>query len=1140
MEADWSEVTRIPLPPPAPNAYLTPVTTFAFDSHQELLWAGNDHVNISSLISVLQIRDLLTVVQGRVSSFFGRDLSRYTSYRAGSAEDGAIKKLLFCDKGVVSISARTVHLSIRRGLTQWHLKHPGFLNLQCMAFTSKGVQEVLIAGLQSQMFKVDVEKGVVTDTIEAEAHYTIMKRAGQYICAGTPNGAIHVLDPATCRVVKNWQAHAGWINDMDASASFLVTCGGSPRPLYGPTLDPLARVYDLKTLLPLPPITFQAGAAFIRMHPKMSSTCIICSQNGQLQVVDLLQSVMVSVHQANIYDTYLTALELAPSGEALVLADTQCQIHLWGSPTKMRFSELNIAPEFPDVPAPVPSLPWSTEIPLSTIGMPFYREVLLSAWPSHVSYTVGAPPPKIDPEILASLKRSDIGGHAPWPRKTRRYQVEDNRAVQQAKDTLAVPRFLSERLQSDPEIQNGQRRISDALESLADLALSGSTKKDVPVVYQNFEIKYSKFGVEDFDFEYYNRTSYSGLETHIANSYMNSLLQVLRFTPIIRNLALRHTASSCLYETCLLCEMGFLFDMLEKAEGQNCQATNFLKTFSSLSLAATLGLLEDLSPNTPLTVMIQSVNRFLMGKISVDYRQISPQVNHLETALATVAIESTRCTFCTSEQSLPDRQLVHDLVYPSKAVRQSPRAPRPTFSTILKTSIDNHTQSKGWCGKCHRYQLLSKTKNMQGLPSVLMINTAIHNPEARQLWATPGWLPQQIGVIINSGQIFCYEGKDLTLHLARGAHNITVYELIGVVADINSGENQKPHLVSLINVAPSSINAQDKDLWHLFNDFLVRPTTTNEALRFDVGWKLPSLLTYQVLSGSHRIDDTWKENLDPSLLYRKWSQFENANPDTFRLLSDDTERPKLGFQCAIDAEFVKLEREEIDLHSDGTHETVRPSRLGLARVSVLRGAGNDAGLPFIDDYIAINEVVVDYLTAFSGISPGDLDRMTSKHALVSLKVAYKKLWLLLNLGCIFIGHGLPKDFRTINIHVPKSQVIDTVDLFYISANKRKLSLRFLAWYLLKEEIQQTTHDSVEDARTALKLYAKYKEFVDAGILEPMLNEIYAKGREVGFKAPSAVAGLGVEALGTPGGSATASPSKKSAALARTTLGSSLR
>ena len=81
---------------------------------------------------------------------------------------------------------------------------------------------------------------------------------------------------------------------------------------------------------------------------------------------------------------------------------------------------------------------------------------------------------------------------------------------------------------------------------------------------------------------YYNKTQFSGLETHIANSYTNSLLQLLRFTPLVRNVALHHTATTCLYETCLLCEMGFLFDMMEKAEGQSCQATNFLKTFSSI------------------------------------------------------------------------------------------------------------------------------------------------------------------------------------------------------------------------------------------------------------------------------------------------------------------------------------------------------------------------------------------------------------------------------------------------------------------------------------------------------------------------------------------------------------------------------
>lgn len=45
---------------------------------------------------------------------------------------------------------------------------------------------------------------------------------------------------------------------------------------------------------------------------------------------------------------------------------------------------------------------------------------------------------------------------------------------------------------------------------------------------------------------------------------------------------------------------------------------------------------------------------------------------------------------------------------------------------------------------------------------------------------------------------------------------------------------------------------------------------------------------------------------------------------------------------------------------------------------------------------------------------GDLDPQVSKFTLVPLKVAYKKLRLLVDLGCIFIGHGLAKDFRTIS------------------------------------------------------------------------------------------------------------------------------
>lgn len=54
------------------------------------------------------------------------------------------------------------------------------------------------------------------------------------------------------------------------------------------------------------------------------------------------------------------------------------------------------------------------------------------------------------------------------------------------------------------------------------------------------------------------------------------------------------------------------------------------------------------------------------------------------------------------------------------------------------------------------------------------------------------------------------------------------------------------------------------------------------------------------------------------------------------------------------------------------------------------------------------------VTLLLGKSAGDLDANKSHHTLVPSKVAYKKLRLLVDLGCTFIGHGLNKDFRIIS------------------------------------------------------------------------------------------------------------------------------
>ncbi|MGH0123157.1 UNVERIFIED_CONTAM: hypothetical protein FKN15_078252 [Acipenser sinensis] len=99
--------------------------------------------------------------------------------------------------------------------------------------------------------------------------------------------------------------------------------------------------------------------------------------------------------------------------------------------------------------------------------------------------------------------------------------------------------------------------------------------------------------------------------------------------------------------------------------------------------------------------------------------------------------------------------------------------------------------------------------------------------------------------------------------------------------------------------------------------------------------------------------------------------------------------------------------------------------------------------------------------------------------------------------------GLDAEFVTLN-QVLKDQVIDTVYLFHMP-RKRMISLRFLAWYFLDLKIQSETHDSTEDARTALQLYRKYLMLSSKGSrpeeFRKVLKGLYEKGRKIDWKVP---------------------------------------
>ncbi|KAH8163511.1 hypothetical protein CIB48_g4741 [Xylaria polymorpha] len=958
-----------------------------------------------------------------------------------------------------------------------------------------------------------------------------MRRSSRNICAATPGGSVHIIDSINFQVLKTWNAHTAAINDMDAQHDFIVTCGYSLRQQGNYMPDPFVNVFDLKNMTSMSPIPFPAGAAFVRMHPRMSTTSIVMSQIGQMHVVDLMNPNTSNVRQANSL-SYFSMIEIAPSGEAVALADGDCSIHLWGSPTKIHFTEYMRPVETADTVATVPRIDFdSWDTPLSSVGMPYYREVLLSAWPGNMVTEIGLPPVKVDPQILATLQEREWGFYGKNTRQLRRNQVEDVRGNESPQSTLKHPKFLSERareLAKSPAGTPAPEEVFPDITLVVHESKLESHKVEVPELYQHIEIKYSKFGIDDFDFGYFNKSQYSGLQNHIVNAYANPLLQIMHYTPLIRNIALQHAATACVDGMCLLCELGFLFDMLDKAEGEACQASNFTKTLSYHPDSGHLGLLEEEPHGPDRTLMLQQLARFLLKQMSQNYStmvikniqsfgadsqspaafeevgslsMVRPHVHSISAnwcqLFRTSAVSSIKCMNCRNENTKADATMVNELIYPQnvgkagsfsvstdraantkkKPGQRNPRVRGTTFSQVLKMSVERETTNKGWCNTCHRYQTLATRKTIREIPKVLMLTAAIHTTEHRHLWATPGWLPEEIGIIVDNGNFFCYEGEDLKLHLQRGIHNITVYSLTGLTVNIDGGKQQQSHLVAMANVAHSAPTTPNKSQWYLFNDFHVKAVPTKEALTFNTSWKTPSVIIYQAKTANNQLDSSWKQNLDARLLYL--DLLPNRGDKTYRALNRETEPVGTDTIVAIDTEFVKIAQPEVEIHSDGNSKIIRPTVHALARTRLSN--------------------------SYSGITPEDLDKTIAAergHNLVPLKIAYKKIWILLNLGCKFLGHGLKQDFRVINIHVPKTQVIDTSNRFFIKERLRKLSLQFLAYTILKEDIQLHTHDSIEDARTALRLYRKYQEYVEAGILETMLQEIYAKGLASNFKPPA--------------------------------------
>lgn len=298
-----------------------------------------------------------------------------------------------------------------------------------------------------------------------------------------------------------------------------------------------------------------------------------------------------------------------------------------------------------------------------------------------------------------------------------------------------------------------------------------------------------------------------------------------------------------------------------------------------------------------------------------------------------------------------------------------------------------------------------------------------------------------------------------------------------------------------VKILEDRMRQNESDQWYLMNGYSVSVSSSQDARAFHQRFKEPSLCIFRAESSEDEVAATFESDfVVPPEIIRSQS-LTNGTKSLYAFNQKPNSLPGEGDFVAFDAEFVSVQEEVAALSDSGVKVTIQEPRHVIARISVLDCKTRSI---LLDDHVVPREPVVDYLTRFSGIVEKDLDPKLSNHHLISTRAAYLKLRLLIERGCIFVGHGLKQDFWTANLVIPPSQVVDTVEIYHKPA-QRYISLRFLTNFILKRDMQQDIHDSVEDATAAFELYEKSEELKREGKFQQVLDDLYAHGQKTDWK-----------------------------------------
>lgn len=193
-----------------------------FDTHEELLWTGNQN--------------------GFVTSYYGPTMQKYTSFRVSLNE--MVHQIETTAQGIFALTSTSVRHQIRRGVPKFTHRSKNLNDALCMFQLSPS--RLLIAGHQQHIIDLDLETLTEQQLVDSSG-CAIIRQNSRFLCCGNVNGCITLRDPVSLMEEHQLITHSASLNDFDVQGNYLISCGFSD--MNGKlAVDQLLMVYDMRML----------------------------------------------------------------------------------------------------------------------------------------------------------------------------------------------------------------------------------------------------------------------------------------------------------------------------------------------------------------------------------------------------------------------------------------------------------------------------------------------------------------------------------------------------------------------------------------------------------------------------------------------------------------------------------------------------------------------------------------------------------------------------------------------------------------------------------------------------------------------------------------------------------------------------